>query len=350
MWLALAAAAVAPHFMPVPPWQPLVEIERNQTANPTTRTIVRKFRVSGPDQTHRLGIDSDTRKGRFSITIAGNKNAASRYDIWSGRHKQQQMYTDPWGLRPGKAYSVRVEETNFVGWYRIKLYPTSDASTWVERARAARATKASFILAAFALGLMAYCSLVRRSAQLVILVGFIPLLDTIYAAVHELGHHIAHLCFGAADFASGDYLGLSGIPYAAVAIGARLDDWQNALAALSGPVFPTLVAYLLFTGIVFIRKRNPSSLITVWGAGLLMVWGRLLFSQVVYIPLAMGILSDGPDGDYAHFSYYYHGPIFPVNLLMILLAAINICLGAVAIGWFLAERNKTAALQKAKAG
>lgn len=349
IWLALVAAVCVPYSVPVPPWQPVVEIERPLTSGPRTRTFVREFHVSHTQPSHCISVDSDTREGRFSIAITGNRDAGARYDIWPGRHKQLQSFHDPWGLRRGETYSIHIDETRFVGRYLVRLYPTADESIWTEEIRAARATFAAFVLAALALGLIAYCRVCRRAeppsrrVPLVLLVGFIPLLDTIYGVAHEFGHHIVMLCCGAADFASSDYLGISGRTYADIAIGSSLTDWQNALMGLSGALFPTLAGYALFAAIALAHRKRPGIVATIWGAGLLMVMLRLLLSQLTFVLLMMSPLDPAADGHYSYFVEHYRGSVLAFNLLMALLAAIGVGMGMVAIKWFVAERRKAAA-------
>jgi hypothetical protein len=68
----------------------------------------------------------------------------------------------------------------------------------------------------------------------------------VYPVVHEAGHILALVTFGAYDPSTTRLLPVGGLPHVGGKLSFHPAPWQTAVAAIAGPVLPTLLGYFSF--------------------------------------------------------------------------------------------------------
>lgn len=237
-------------------------------------------------------------------------------------------------LPPG-IYAVRVREDAVTTPYRVTISVERDVTPW------------QGLVAALGIGLAltgaAAAWRARRSGPHPSLEGFAFAWLALTAGVlflyllcHEGAHAAPAIAFGVWDFTASDFWGLRGMPHSSLRPDAALADWQRAVIALSGPVFPVLAGLVL----------------TVWSRG---DWGRrmrmaypaldlfwtmtafmFVFSQMGLVLSQLGLTDDA---DYANFVRYSPWPAWAAHGALAGLTAV--CAAALAV---LAPQLKQAVL------
>ena len=343
-WLSLLAPVLMVtccYLCPVPAMQPMAVFEKEFSAEPRTQTMSRQFRVTRSPVCQKLSLASDTRQGEIRVVMEDGSEKHT-WRVWPGEQTSDQPV---WNLRLRKTYTIRVEEIGFAGSCRFALYPAWDHAEWTKLAQERRKVLAAFGLALLGLILAGAFLLseksppLHRPPPLALLLPFVPLLDVIYGILHEGGHVLALGLFGGADLASSDFLGLSGQAFAHSLGRALLADWQDALVRISGPLLPSLVAYVAFGCAMLYWRRNPRFFTGLLGAGLLMVLLRLLLSHLLLLPEMAGFLSDGANSDYPMFLKRYHGSVWLFQVAALSTALVNVWMMAQLVRRFLAQRR-----------
>ena len=110
----------------------------------------------------------------------------------------------------------------------------------------------------------------------------------LYSVVHEAGHILALIAFGAWQHGGATLLPIPGqMPHVSGDPSAHLAPWQIAVTALSGPLLPTLLGYVFFgfwSTQLSSRCRSQRLWADVgWSLCILM----LVFPQAVLVPLLL---------------------------------------------------------------
>lgn len=112
----------------------------------------------------------------------------------------------------------------------------------------------------------------------------------VYAVIHETGHILALKAFGAWGNGGALLLPLPGqTPHVSGDPSAHLEHWQMAVAAISGPLLPTLVGYLSFVLLLVFRAGPFGNRQRARGLWAEKIWSlftiMMVFPQAVPAPM-----------------------------------------------------------------
>jgi hypothetical protein len=302
-WLSVAivwAALAAWFFVPLPAPKPLTAIGATRGPEPSSLTETSRFQFpsDSPQATQR--VRTDLRQGDVQVELLDAADALLvRWTPQSGPYRSSNTFSVGKGFRAGTDYQLRVTERGVVGAYQVTFADREGVTRW-------QRFLALLVVVAVASGLvLAWVRMSPRwpawrgQALGVLWVALLTSLGPIYLILHEGGHALALLVFGALDLGRSDVLGLRGGPHVGILMGAKLAGWQQAVVAVAGPALPILVGWvLLVLGVTpagrRIRARRPALELFLSLAAAL-----FLFTGVALAAQALGILN--PDGDFRGF-------------------------------------------------
>jgi len=297
VWWAVLAAWF---FVPLPEPKPLTAIgaTRGPAASSLTDTLRFQFPSDSPRAT--LRVRTDFHQGDIQVELLqGAGSLMVRWDPQSGHHSSSETFSVGDGFRAGTDYQLRVTERNVVGGYKVSFADRKGVTRW-------QRFLALFVVLAVVSGLV--LGWVRMSprwqawrgrAWRILFPALVMSVGLVYLILHEGGHSLALLVFGALDPSRSDMLGLHGSPHVGMLMGAKLTGWRWAAVAIAGPAVPILVGWvLLVVGLTpagrLIRARRPAlDLLLSLAAAL------FLFTGVAGPAEGLGILN--PDGDFRGF-------------------------------------------------
>ena len=281
-----------------------------------SRTYEFRLDRSRPDLTVRFSTRLSG--GQVAFTLRdGDKSSAT----WGliGRDSVQATFGFGREFRAG-AYTLKVESKNARGEFRARVF---GARPWQYH------QKLYILLAAGALAFGLRLFVVKRrgdaaAPQAVILRYVVRLLlfglglTLLYPIIHEAGHALPMIAFGAFSLHGSDFIGAFGHPHVNYLPGADLQPWQYCLISLGGPLLPSVVGWLLFV-LLGALKRGRSLGLT-FEAALLWTSGLLMMGQAGALIPMLGLASDG---DYTGFVTNLAAPVWAANLIQLALLAVN---------------------------
>lgn len=225
------------------------------------------------------------------------------------------------GFPPG-THTVEVEQNGARGRWRVEVIPGSPVTAWQR------------ILALIILGCVIACVAVaagwgRGTAsgvawrQVRRMFALALLLMAAYPLIHESGHALALIAFGAFRPADSDFLGLGGTPHVGFRNGAVLTGWQRAIVSGAGPLLPSLVGYVLLALWLSRRGRAVRQRLDVLDLCWSVLVVELLFGQVGAL---LPVLGSSQDGDYNGMVSSGVLPVWAVNAVMCVLVVLNLAL------------------------
>jgi hypothetical protein len=294
-WVVLAAW----FFVPLPAPKPLTVIGADRGPAPSSLTDTSRFQFPSDSPRATLRVRTDLRQGDIQVELLqGAGSLMVRWDQQGGRDSRSETFSVGDGFRAGTDYQLRVTERGVVGAYAVS-FAEEGVTRW-------QRFLALFVVVAVASGLvLGWVHLSPRwqawrgRAWRILFPALVMLVGLVYLILHEGGHNLALLVFGALDLSRSDTLGLRGHPHGGVLIGAKLIGWRWAAVAIAGPAVPIVVGWvLLVLGVTAsgrsIRARRPTLDLFLSLAAAL-----FLFTGVAGAAEAVPMLN--PDGDFRGF-------------------------------------------------
>jgi hypothetical protein len=239
--------------------------------------------------------------------------------LLAGRQNENWTFVTNGGFPVGRSFRLRCTPLNAVGRYSIAVSQPY-AVSGVERILALGAILFVVLIILSGLWLLGIRrdvlgKPVRRFLLVISYVAFI----FIYLVLHEGGHLAALAVWGAWDSSKTDLVGIAGRPHVSGRMSAQLTPFKIAIAALAGPILPTLLGYALFALWISVpghRWRESRLWLDVFWS----VWTVLLvLPQAAATPLKIA----SPDADYSAFVKNIGLPLWLSNSLLLAIALIN---------------------------
>lgn len=314
--LALLGAFIA---VPLSPKRPNVRVTGRLPFEAGVDTRTYEFRLGTKQPELTFGGSSRLGRGRVSISF-----------VQDGQHNVSRTLEG----RDSFSYTFSFGKPFEPGVYRIVVTSRDAAGTFEFHAGGKPPLEFQqklylLLLAAIALLwlriLLVRCRRGSSSAEIARLkakagiLGFGLVLALIYPIIHEAGHAIPMLCFGAFSLRGSDFIGLRGTPHVNYLPGVTLQPWQSCIVSLGGPLLPTLVGWMLLVAWAFIRRRRGMG--EVSEAALLWVSGVLMVGQAGAIIPILGLARDG---DYTGFVSNLPAPLWVANGIHLAILAANV--------------------------
>lgn len=320
LFLALLAAFFA---TPLPMHPPLFQVREMlpfdaAPMSPSASQIrIYDFRLtrSRPDIT--VHFSSQLSSGRVEFTLADGKSSA----VWGlrGRDSAESTFSFGHDFQPG-AYKLKVESWDARGTFRAGVLAARPwqyhQKLYVVLAVGLAVLAVRMFIARRKEGSVAPAS--RKHAAMAYVLGFGLVLALLYPIIHETGHALPMIAFGAFSLRGSDFIGAWGHPHVEYLPGVKLEPWQYCIIALGGPLLPSVVGWLLFVLWAAVRPRRTMS----FGleAGLLWTSAVMMVGQAGTLIPMLGLASDG---DYSGFVQNLAAPLWVANAVHLGLLAIN---------------------------
>ena len=145
----------------------------------------------------------------------------------------------------------------------------------------------------------------------------------VYSVVHETGHILALIAFGAWQHGGATLLPVPGqMPHVSGDPSAHLAPWQIAVTALSGPLLPTLLGYVSF-GFWSTQLGGRCRSQRLWAdVGWSLFTVMLVFPQAALVPLLL--TGAAQDRDYSLLTQNLGPSLWAVKTALAALTLINL--------------------------
>ncbi|MGA2555806.1 MAG: hypothetical protein ABSG04_05975 [Verrucomicrobiota bacterium] len=228
------------------------------------------------------------------------------------------------GFPRGRTFRLRYTEREVVGRYRLSILQPWGV-TFGQRYLAAVVVLTVGLVITAGLGILGVGGAGMRRIRAVC--GFFVFLTTfwlVYPVVHEAGHALALRAFDAWDPAGTQMLPFGGqLPHVSGKPSAQLAPWQTAVAAIAGPLLPTLLGYVSFALWVsrFGRRWRSQRLRAD------LMWSLLTLMLVIpqAVPLFPNVVHDR---DYSIFVENLRLPLWTANSAIAAVALVNLAITA----------------------
>jgi hypothetical protein len=333
-WLSVAivwAALAVWFFVPLPAPKPLTTIGADRGPAPSSLTETSRFQFprDSPQATER--VHTDLRQGDVQVELLDAAGTLLvRWSPQSGPYSSSNTFSVGDGFRAGTDYQLRVTERGVVGAYTVSL---ADREGLTRQRRFLLLVVVVLVgsgVALVRLRLSPRWPARRGQAMGVLWLALLTSLGPVYLILHEGGHSLALLVFGALDLSGSDLLGLRSEPHVGVLMGTKLTGWQQAAVSVAGPALPIVVGCaLLILGLTpagrRIRARRPALDLL-----LSLAVALFLFTGVALAAQALGILN--PDGDFRGFVENVALPLWASKAILGALGLLSFAV-SIAVAW-----------------
>ena len=327
--LGIIAFLVLWFMVPLPnPKEPLtIKADRENKENSSTEVF--QYECSRKSEFITYTISADIKHGNVQIGLLdsmGNLLVNIVYKTDQMKNEQSFRFKGRQFL-PGEQYQIRIIEENLSGSYAFDIFQQRNI-TWMQRS--------SILLAVlmFAFGILLIYSRVdkdnihvRKWLIFLLLPAYGYPLIVLYAYVHEVGHAIPDWLLGAKDVSFTNMLGINGLPHIIHPSSLHLPAWLIAIRAISGPVLPLLIGYILY----FFWISKAGKKIRASSRNLDFFWSVLvtsfLFSSMGILIYVLGLFQDE---DYSSFINNVHIPVWSANLILVAISVISLALAFIA--------------------
>ena len=196
----------------------------------------------------RIGVFPQLSEGRLQIELLDHDaKVLAEPCVLTGNKRDRRIFVTDGGFHHGQTYRLRCTERGVVGSYRLSISQPWRI-TFAQRYVAVVSVLAVGLaitagLGVFGIGGVRMCRLGAGFGWYLFLATF----WLVYPVIHEAGHALALGLFGAWNPAGTSLLPLSGqLPHVSGNLSAHLAPWQVSVAAVAGPLLPTLLGYAFF--------------------------------------------------------------------------------------------------------
>ena len=271
--------------------------------------VEKNFTISNSLERFFVVINVNGRNEKLSITITGKNDFLCKATL----SQSPRFSFSPKEIPPGTYTATLSQETGTRGGWAVIADKQLGLSGWQILSRV-------FLVLFIFSGLSTLLFLKSqnkqiKTASLTIFHSLLLALTAmfIYLLLHEGGHAIASGIFGVFDWNRSDFFGIHGRPHSGRIFGSQVEPWQQAIISIAGPLFPTLIGWVLF--ILWQSKpgkrlRSMRPLVNIYFTAIV---GICVFPFVVVLGYLTKMTSDG---DWRGFIENVPGPVWLMKVLI----------------------------------
>jgi hypothetical protein len=325
----LGLAVVAAWFLcPLPQPSAIKTVDVERAGPPSSTVVEERFVCVRRSDEILLRANPKLSEGRVQIDLLDpNGTVVAGPFVLTGDKGNRMTFVTDDGFPRGLSFCLRCTEVGALGRYRLSI-----SQPWTillgQRYLAALAILTAGLVVTVILGFLDIGG--DKMHRLGVRFGWYLFLATfwlLYPVVHEVGHMLALMAFDAWG-TSGTLvvLPLDGqLPHVAGKPSADLAPWQIAVAAIAGPLLPTLLGYASFALWIspYGRRWRANHLLIDVGWSMLTV---MLVFPIVVMWVPMLFPHTFPERDCSLFLDNVGVPLWGVNSAVVVVALINLAI------------------------